>query len=172
MIKTSFENSICDIFLLYTSGIPIFAGCTGSEYCMNHYESHELHAGFFSAIYNFSRETGIGSNLQSIIFDDIQLNFKIDELEKVMLVFVHMKTAKLRIIQKQLDYALGIFLKKYKPILRKHYIERELFVEFMNDLKEKGIVNYKRIFPSKKMLLNQNDVISRGFGFLKNSPSI
>ena len=45
-----------DIFLLQTSGIPLFAKCIGGDYCKMH-PNHSLQTGFLAAMYNFSKES-------------------------------------------------------------------------------------------------------------------
>ena len=61
-------ESIYDIYIVETSGIPIFAGCTATDYCKLHMDQHELQSGFLATMYNFSKETFKGSTFANYLF--------------------------------------------------------------------------------------------------------
>ena len=108
------EEDAYDIYLLRLSGVPIFAGCTGSDYCTEHMNNHELHSAFLSAIYSFSKEVSVGNPLKSIVFDTIQINIKVDEPNDLMIAVVHPRGVEPDKIRQQIDAAHDLFLEKYK----------------------------------------------------------
>ena len=61
------EAFVYDIFILKGSGLPLLAGCTGSEYCMMHADNHELQAGFLTALFSFSKEAFNSEILNKIL---------------------------------------------------------------------------------------------------------
>ena len=58
--QTNSKLDIYDIYLLDNGGIPLFARCNLSDYCMEHQEQHPLHTGFIAAIRSFSKEVFSG----------------------------------------------------------------------------------------------------------------
>ena len=62
-----------DVFVLQTSGIPLFARCFGGEFCKLHPE-HALQTGFLAAMYSFSQESFGQTDLKSVVFKDIRLD--------------------------------------------------------------------------------------------------
>ena len=82
-------ESIYDIYVVEKSGIPLFAGCTASDYCKLHMDQHELQSGFLAAMYNFSKETFKDSTLRTINLDDITISMRSESEEGIILVFIH-----------------------------------------------------------------------------------
>lgn len=157
------EQFIYDIYLLQSSGVPMFAGCTGTDYCKNHFEQHELHAGFFSALYMFSKETGVGTNLNSIFYEDIQINFKIDEDAEIILILVHPREVKEKKVQKNLETAYDIFIKNYYPKLDKDCIEASILDDYPHDLVEHGILHSEDLFPTKDLQMDTESFFKKWF---------
>jgi hypothetical protein len=125
-----------DIFVLQTSGIPLFAKCFGGNYCKLH-PDHSLQTGFLAAMYSFSKESFGQTELKSVIFKDIKLDFKINKEKEVILVFVNpLEEAN---VETQLDKALSLFIEKYGAKLGP-IIHEDTFKGFEQDLIENRIV--------------------------------
>jgi hypothetical protein len=137
------QDDAYDIYILRLSGVPIFAGCTGSDYCTEHTENHETHSAFLSAIYSFSKALSARNPLKSIILDTIQINIKVDELNDLMIALVHPKEVKLEKIRQQMDAAHDLFLEKYKKRIEKDdsFNDEQIFREFEKDLKDRKIIH-------------------------------
>ena len=66
---------IYDMYLLDNGGIPLFAGCTASDYCLEHMEQHPLHTGFMAAISSFGKEVFAGFP-KRLDFGHLKVTFK------------------------------------------------------------------------------------------------
>ncbi|MFX0172934.1 MAG: hypothetical protein ACFE9L_13550 [Candidatus Hodarchaeota archaeon] len=142
-----------DIFILQTSGIPLFAKCFGGDYYKMH-PDHSLQTGFLAAMYSFSKESFGQTKLKSIIFKDIKLDFKIDNEKEVILVFANPLEEKN--IEFQLDKALSLFIEKYGAKLST-IIDEDSFKGFEQDLIEnkiatRGAMGDIRVEERKKSL--------------------
>ncbi len=155
------SETIYDIYVLKTSGIPIFAGCTGTSYCQGHRDQHELHAGFFSALYMFSKENHIGSGLDSILFKDIQINFKIDEDADIILALVHPRGVDERTAHKHVDTAFDILMKRYIQKIDIHTPNPSFFSSYRRDLFDAGITSRENLVQTGAMQLDRESVLKR-----------
>jgi hypothetical protein len=140
---TGDEDDAYDIYLLRLSGVPIFAGCTGSDYCTEHINNHEMHGAFLSAIYTFSKGVSTGTTLKSIVLDTIQINIKVDEPNDLMIALVHPKEVDAGKIRLQMEAAHDLFLRKYKTRFEQgdSINEEQVFREFERDLREEKIIH-------------------------------
>ncbi|UCE13266.1 MAG: hypothetical protein JSV04_13905 [Candidatus Heimdallarchaeota archaeon] len=136
-----------DVFVLQTSGIPLFAKCYGGDYCKLH-PDHALQTGFLAAMYSFAEESFGQEELKSVVFQDIRLDFKIDKEKEIIMVFANpLGTEK---VEERLNQAMDIFLKKYGSKLG--LIAQEgTFDEFENDLLNLNIVRSKAMGDIKPM---------------------
>jgi hypothetical protein len=126
-----------DVFVLQTSGIPLFARCFGGDFCKLH-PDHALQTGFLAAMYSFSQESFGQTDLKSVVFKDIRLDFKIDKEKEVIMVFANpIGTEK---IDNQLDQSMKLFLEKYGSKIGL-VIKEDTFVGFEEDLLKLNIVN-------------------------------
>lgn len=143
-----------DIFLFKTSGIPLFGKCFGGEYCKLH-PDHSLQTGFLAAIYSYSQES-FGDEIQSVIFNEIKLDFKIDKKNEIILVFANPVKLGTEIIKEQLNRAMDRFLEKFSDKIGDIIIEGQ-YQDFENDLIELKVVsnpsmgNISTIIPRKSL---------------------
>jgi hypothetical protein len=136
------SNSVFyDIYILRNSGIKLLAGCTGSTFCKSHVESHDLHTGFLAAINSFSKETFATSNLRTILYDDVQVNFLNDSKNGLIFVFIHPINVSKDEIQEQLLKTSQKFAEKYKDILKNDFIDDNSFLGFEQELISMGILS-------------------------------
>jgi hypothetical protein len=137
------QDDAYDIYLLRLSGVPIFAGCTGSDYCTEHMNNHELQSAFLSAIYSFSKGISAGNPLRSVVFQTMQINIKVDEPNDLMIAVVHSKEVEPDKIREQIDAAHKLFLEKYKRKMDSSVPlnEEQLFRQFEKDLRDRKIVH-------------------------------
>ncbi len=150
------ETELYDLYVIKSSGIPLFAGCTQSDYCKLHMDQHELQAGFIAALYSFSKETFTTSRLKTILYDDIQLNFKVDEDKGLIFVFVHPVDADRAKITQLLEKAHHRFIERYRDVLSDDLVNDELFRSFLQDLREIGVVKDENLASTKMMQLPQD----------------
>ena len=126
-----------DVFVLQTSGIPLFARCFGGDFCKLHPE-HALQTGFLAAMYSFSQESFGQTDLKSVVFNDIRLDFKIDKEKEVIMVFANpIGTEK---IDDQLNQSMKLFLEKYGSKIGL-IIKEDTFEGFEEDLLKLNVVN-------------------------------
>lgn len=133
-------DSVYDIYIVEKSGIPLFAGCTASDYCKLHMDQHELQSGFLAAMYNFSKETFKGSNLRTIAFDNITVSMKSDEEEGIILVFIHPIRINPKIMDAKMTKALEVFMTNFYPNLDSNTLDPELFDMYKDELRELRII--------------------------------
>ncbi len=126
-----------DVFVLQTSGIPLFARCFGGDFCKLH-PDHALQTGFLAAMYSFSQESFGQTDLKSVVFKDIRLDFKIDREKEIIMVFANpLGTEK---IDNQLDQSMKLFLEKYGSKIGP-LINEDTFEGFEEDLLKLNVVN-------------------------------
>lgn len=140
------EFPIYDMYVLDTSGIPIFAGCTTSDYCMAHADQHPLHTGFMSAIQSFGKEVFSG-NLQQLTFPDIKLNFK--TMGDFTFVMVNPDTVDDDLVRDKLNQALDVFKDKYENRVEVFRVSEELQYEFNDDMYKIGLLPKDRLQSTK-----------------------
>ena len=155
------KNAIYDIYLMNLSGISIFSGCTGTEYCQAHQGQHELHTGFFSAIHSFSKEAFQESDMKSMDMGKIQLNFKINYEKGIMLVLVSPDYVKKKNIKKQLDVTMKTYLNGYADKIEQNTMNDELFKAIMKDLNQQGILHTEDVIPVSKIQMSFDKVANK-----------
>ncbi|MHA2252478.1 MAG: hypothetical protein ACXAD7_19085 [Candidatus Kariarchaeaceae archaeon] len=139
--------SIYDMYVMDNSGIPIFAGCTTSDYCMQHSDQHPLHTGFIAAMQSFGKEVFSG-NLQNLRFPDVKLNFK--SVGNYTIVFVNPESTDETLIQDKLEQVAKVFKDKYEKDVKSFYISDEQFHNFNEDMYKLGLVPKDRLQSTKQ----------------------
>ncbi|MFX1286308.1 MAG: hypothetical protein ACFFB5_21925 [Promethearchaeota archaeon] len=125
-----------DVFILQTSGVPLFARCYGGDYCKLH-PDHALQTGFLAAMYSFAEESFGQDELISVVFNDIRLDFKIDKEKEIIMVFANPLSTEN--VEDRLNRAMKIFLDKFGSKIGP-VIKEGMFQEFENDLLDLDIV--------------------------------
>ena len=161
------DYDLYDLYVLKSYGIPIFAGCTGSDYCKGHHKQHELHVGFFSAIYSFSKESFVDTTIHSIIFDKIQINFEIDEETNIIIIFEHPCFVETDLIRNYLTKAMNIFLENYIEQLTDGVIRNDLFKQYQQDLQRIGVLPNRKLHDTSEMQKKLRDLLLQQFPVLK-----
>ncbi len=133
-------DSVYDIYIVEKSGIPLFAGCTASDYCKLHMDQHELQSGFLAAMYNFSKETFNDSNLRTIAFDNITISMKSDKEEGIILVFIHPVRINPKIMDAKMTKALQVFMTNFFPNLDANTVDPAMFDLYKDELRELRII--------------------------------
>ncbi|WP_371802241.1 hypothetical protein [Candidatus Lokiarchaeum ossiferum] len=147
-------NNLYDFYVIRLNGLPIFAGCSGTDYCQGHVAQHQLHAGFFSALYAFANEAFQDVRLETIYFDKIQMNLLISESDNIMIIFVHHRSKSLQKIRELMNQTWEIFKQDYIPKLKENQFQKDLYKAFLEDLKRlKVILPDKDPFDIREMLL-------------------
>ncbi len=135
-----YTNYAYDLYLIKTSGVPIFAGCCASAYCIDNPKEHMLHSGLLIALYSYSKQSFVHSTLKTITFDDRQINFNIDEEKGVMIVMIHPYHVEQFEIQTQLDKAYAVFLNDFEHLLKEDVYDESLFEQYKAELLKIGII--------------------------------
>ena len=165
---TKIKNAIYDIYLMNLSGISIFSGCTGTEYCKVHKGQHELHTGFFSAIHSFSKEAFLESKMESMDMGNVQLNFKIDYERGIMLVLVSPSDGKKKKIKKQLEDIMETYLTGYADKVKQNSMNEELFKAIMQELNQRGILHTGKVKHVGKIQMGFDKVAEKVTKMLKH----
>jgi hypothetical protein len=152
-----------DVFILQTSGIPLYGRCFGGDFCKLH-PDHALQTGFLAAMYSFSQESFGQKDLKSVIFRDIRLDFKIDREKEIIMVF----TSPLRTkdVESQLNQAMKVFLDKYGPKIGP-IVKEDAFIDFEQDLLDLNIVRNQSMNDISKKLKRTKSLLQRILGFLR-----
>lgn len=154
MIKPIEKSNLYDFYVIRLNGLPIFAGCSGTEYCEKRVSQHQLHAGFFSALYAFANEAFQDVRLETIYFDKIQMNLLISEPDNIMIIFVHHRSKSLQKIRELLNHTWDIFKQNYIPELKENQFQKDLHEAFLEDLKKLNVIlPDKTPFNIREMLL-------------------
>lgn len=161
------KNGVYDIYLMNLNGTAIFCGCTGSEYCQQHVGQHELHTGFFSAIYGFSREAFQEGELQGVTLGKVQLNFKIDSPNQIMLALVHPGEVKLKVVRRQMEQVMRLYISKFQNRVQPHVVDEQLQAEFMDQIRALGITTATTIHPVGKMQMSSDKLVEKVTGILQ-----
>ena len=125
-----------DVFILQTSGVPLFAKCYGGDYCKLH-PDHALQTGFLAAMYSFAEESFGQDELKSVVFNEIRLDFKIDKVKEIIMVFANPLDTKN--VEERLNRAMKVFLENYGSKIGP-IIKEDTFKEFEGDLLDLDIV--------------------------------
>lgn len=125
-----------DVFILQTSGVPLFAKCYGGDYCKLH-PDHALQTGFLAAMYSFAEESFGQDELKSVVFNDIRLDFKLNKEKEIIMVFANPLGTEM--VENRLNQAMKVFLEKYGSKIG-IIIKEDMFQEFESDLLDLDIV--------------------------------
>ena len=143
MESKSLIDAVNDIFVLSTSGIPLYAYCFGGEICSKK-PDHLLQSGFIVAMFAIAKEFG----QKSIIFVEFEsgrMVFASRKLENTELLTVFFTTNEPSIeeVKELVTKSADLFVDKYGPKVKK---ANELFNPndyegFTKDLLDLGAMN-------------------------------
>lgn len=153
-------HKIYDMYIIRTSGIPIFAGCAGLDFCKNNPSHHDMHSGLFSAIYMFSKEAFSSSDLRIIVYNNMQICFNIDIENDIMIIFIYPINLKRPIIRRHLDKAHQIFIENFLYLVKSQVIDEEAFKKFIELLICDGVIK-DPMASIAKMQLNRKDCVAK-----------
>ncbi len=156
--QTESTLSIYDMYLLDNGGIPLFAGCTTSDYCMQHQEQHPLHTGFIAAIQSFSVEVFAGRP-EKLNFGHLKLTFKNEGTFTI--VFVNPEDADDDLIREKMDKISALFKEKYEKNMQSFYVTDEQTQNFERDMKILGLIPKDRIKSTKHYFITEKGQISK-----------
>ncbi|MHA2203436.1 MAG: hypothetical protein ACW991_07080 [Candidatus Hodarchaeales archaeon] len=146
-----------DVFILQTSGVPLFAKCYGGDYCKLH-PDHALQTGFLAAMYSFAEESFGQDELKSVVFNDIRLDFKIDREKEIIMVFANpLGTEK---VEDRLNQAMNVFLEKYGSRIGA-IVKEDTFKEFEGDLLTLNIVRSKAMGDISPVMKKEKSLWAR-----------
>lgn len=138
---TYVDVSAYDIYIFQSNGLPILAGCSGSDYCKSHYDQHELHSGFIAALNSFSKEV-FTDTPRTILYKDIQINMKIEN--ELTIMTVHPVEIQNDLIQIQLNDIFSKFKEKY-GVEFEHFIDVDIFEDFQSEVDKMGLINTQMV---------------------------
>lgn len=133
-----------DVIILKTSGVPLFSRCYGGKTCRLH-PDHALQSGFLAALYSFAKESFSQSGIKSVLFQDLKLDFKVDEDNDLIIVFANPIEEDNQLIAKQLEATYNLFLEKYVDKINTLAIDTNTFVDFDQDLLALDVVPRKSV---------------------------
>jgi hypothetical protein len=131
-----------DVIILKTSGVPLFSRCYGGKTCKLR-PDHALQSGFLAALYSFSKESFGQNEIKSVVFNDMKLDFKIDEDKGIIIVFTNPLDEDEKVIKEQLDQTYKLFTEKYAEQFSATVLDVEVFSEFDRELLEIDVVPQK-----------------------------
>ncbi|RMG30416.1 MAG: hypothetical protein D6732_16310 [Methanobacteriota archaeon] len=156
------EIQAYDIYLIRTSGIPLFAGCTQSDYCMSHLQQHELQAGFLAAINAFSKEAFEDEKIHTIYMDNIQINFIVNEEDGLIFAVLHDINADTDFIKRRLKDAYDIFISRFPEAKDENHLDVSQFEEVTHILRQLGLVGNKLGNTLEMQLIEKRKQSKRG----------
>ncbi|MHA2363399.1 MAG: hypothetical protein ACXAC7_05540 [Candidatus Hodarchaeales archaeon] len=159
-INTQSDSALStyDMYLLDNGGIPLFAGCTISDYCMQHQEQHPLHTGFIAAIQSFGNEVFSGYP-QKLNFGHLKLTLKNEGSFTV--VFVNPEDADDNLIRDKMDKISTLFKEKYEKNIHAFYVTDELSKNFEDDMIKLGLVPQGGIKSTKEYFITEKGQTSQ-----------
>ncbi|MHA1440920.1 MAG: hypothetical protein ACTSPK_03510 [Candidatus Heimdallarchaeota archaeon] len=133
-----------DVLILKTSGIPLFSRCYGGKTCKLH-PDHALQSGFLAAMYSFAKESFSQSGIKSVVFDDLKLDFKVDEENELIIVFANPIEEDSEKVKQQLEDTYKRFIEKHGNNLDSLAIDNSAYISFDQDLLELDVVPRKSV---------------------------
>jgi hypothetical protein len=140
--QTEIDLKTYDMYVLDNGGIPLFAGCTVSDYCKEHMEEHPLHTGFIAAIRSFGKEVFAGYP-EKLNFGHLKLTFKNEG--KFTIVFVNPDNSEDALIFEKMNKLSKLFKEKYEKDIEYFYVSDEKTSQFEADMIKLGIVPHDHI---------------------------
>ena len=141
-----------DMYLLDNGGIPLFAGCTVSNYCLEHMEEHPLHTGFIAAIRSFGNEVFAGYP-KRLDFGHLKLTFRNEGDYTV--VFVNPQESDDDLIQEKMELLSNLFKEKYAKDINLFYVSDEMTSKFEVDMIDLGLVPREKFQSTKKYFITE-----------------
>ena len=144
-----------DVYLLKTSGLPLLAGCTGTDFCKTHMEQHILTSGLLAAVHSFSQETFQSSTLHSINYNNIRISFMFDK--DIILSFVTSSDSNNRRIKRDLTKTWNRFQEKYGDFVRSDVpFDDAHFLGFSRDLIDLGVIGNEMNSAMGAQIVNES----------------
>lgn len=145
METNSLLDSINDIFVISTSGIPLYGNCFGGEICSKR-PDHLLQSGFIVAMFSFAKEFG----QKSIIFVEFEAgrmvfaSRKIENFE-ILTVFFTTNEPTIDEVKELVTKSADLFVKNYRSAVLKsnEIINSNDYEGFTQDLLNSGYMNRK-----------------------------
>jgi hypothetical protein len=134
------KDEVLDVYVFKSDGLPIVAGCTGTEYCQSHASNHELHTAFMAALQSFSKETFSENSVKTVAMDDFQLNMQPFLDNRYIFATVHTSGSNTDSIRKKVEKGIEVFVAKYGDVLQEKMLDQNKFNDFIYDLDNIGLV--------------------------------
>lgn len=145
MDSNSLLDSINDIFVISTSGIPLYGNCFGGEICSQR-PDHLLQSGFIVAMFSFAKEFG-QKNIIFVEFEASRMVFSLRKIEnsEILTVFFTTKKPTIEEIQELVTKSADLFVKNYGQVFVKsnEIINSNDYEGFTQDLLNSGYMNRK-----------------------------
>lgn len=143
MDSKSLIDAINDIFVISTSGIPLYANCYGGDICAKK-PDHLLQSGFIVAMFSFAKEFGQKSII-FVEFEEGRMVFASRKLENTELLTVFFTTNEPTIdeVKDLVIKSADLFVSKYgnKVVQANHLFDTNDYKDFTKDLLESGVMN-------------------------------
>ncbi|MBY9000936.1 MAG: hypothetical protein KGD64_08490 [Candidatus Heimdallarchaeota archaeon] len=104
---------------------------------------HSLQTGFLVALYAFAKESYGQQEIQTVIFSDLKLHFKVDQERDVIVVFTSPMSEKEEEVKGQMDMTLAAFMDNYVNEIGRGYVDADKFTGFNQVLQDIGVVKTK-----------------------------
>lgn len=141
----SLLDSINDIFVISTSGIPLYGKCFGGEICSKK-PDHLLQSGFIVAMFSFAKEFGQKSII-FVEFENGRMVFSARKLENAELLTVFFTTNEHSIedIKEMVTKSADLFVTNYgtKVVQANNLFNTKDYEGFTSDLLDSGFMNRK-----------------------------
>ena len=157
--QQSILETINDVFVLDSSGVPYFSTCFGGEICKKK-PDHLLQSGFIAALFSYSMEFG-QRTIRSVEFEDGKMVFEKRSVNGKDILFVFFTsceagTQELRPVVKE---AANAFIKQFYRKVATDLINTEEFNSFSDTLLNLKLINRKAKGPIK--IRKNNSFLSR-----------
>jgi hypothetical protein len=153
LVQKKILDTIQDIFILSSAGLPYFSMCFGGELCKRK-PDHLLQSGFIAALFQFSMEFGQKS-IRDIIFEEGQMIFAKTKIatDEIIAVFFSSNEASPIEIRKVAEAACEVFKSTYESkISNSNKIINILeFTGFSEVLLKLNLINRKASGPVQLM---------------------
>ncbi len=143
MDSKSLIDAVNDIFVISTSGIPLYGNCFGGDICSKK-PDHLLQSGFIVAMFSFAKEFG----QKSIIFVEFETGRMVFASRKLsttelLTVFFTTNEPSIEEVKELVTKSADLFVKKYADKVEKsnNLSNTKDYEGFTKDLLESGVMN-------------------------------
>jgi hypothetical protein len=132
---------VYDIYIMTYGGLPLYGGCTKSEFCQQHLGQHALHCGFFAALKSFCQEAFGQYTIHLIKMEDISVHLMTEPTREVMFAGVYPQSFSENTAREQLEQMMSRFMEKYgDQVATSAICDESIFDSFTEDLVELRII--------------------------------